>query len=55
MGPRYKDLANKLLDNIVSVEPEFNLRIFYENISSLKVIVFDEVRKKKTAIIITTM
>ena len=42
MGPRYKDLANKLLDNIVSVEPEFNLRIFYENIQSLTVIIVDE-------------
>lgn len=42
MGPRYKDLANKLLDTILSVEPYFDLRIFYENISTLKIIVCDK-------------
>ncbi len=47
MGPRYKDLARKLLDNIVHVEPEFNLRIFYENIQSLTVTIFDEEERQQ--------
>ncbi len=47
MGPRYKDLARKLLNNIVSVEPNFNLRIFYENIQSLVVKVFDDEEEEK--------
>lgn len=47
MGPRYKDLANKLLDNIVLVEPDFNLRIFYENIQSLTVTIFDEEERQQ--------
>ena len=47
MGPRYKDLAKKLLDTIMYVEPNFNLRLFYENMLTLKIKVFDEEEKEQ--------
>ncbi len=50
MGPRYKDLANKLLNTIVDVDPYFDLRIFYENISTLKVKVCEKEELKELKI-----
>lgn len=44
--PKYKEIAIEVLDNNLALDPDADLRIYYENIKDLEILIIDNIHQK---------